>query len=63
MTRSGNHYTFTNRDDNATVAVGGNVTFGFVASGWLTCHPRLGAVPPPPSAWRRRPGCDHGVTL
>jgi hypothetical protein len=33
MTRSGNHYTFINRDYNTTVAIGGNVTFGFVAAG------------------------------
>jgi Cellulose binding domain len=33
MTHTGNHYTFTNRDYNATVAVGASVTFGFVAAG------------------------------
>jgi chitinase len=33
MTRSGNHYTFTNRDYNATIAAGASVTFGFVAAG------------------------------
>jgi hypothetical protein len=33
MTRSANHYTFTNRDYNATIAVGASITFGFVAGG------------------------------
>ena len=33
MTSSGNHYTFTNRDYNATIAVGGTASFGFVAAG------------------------------
>jgi Cellulose binding domain/Glycosyl hydrolases family 18 len=33
MTRSGNHYTFTNRDYNATIPAGGSVSFGFVAAG------------------------------
>lgn len=33
MFRTGNHYTFTNRVYNATVAVGASVTFGFVAAG------------------------------
>jgi chitinase len=33
MTRTGNHYVFTNRDYNATIAVGASVSFGFVAAG------------------------------
>ena len=33
LARSGNHYVFTNRDYNATIAVGASVSFGFVASG------------------------------
>lgn len=33
LAQSGNHYTFTNRDYNASVAPGASVTFGFVASG------------------------------
>ncbi|HEX8863745.1 MAG TPA: hypothetical protein VGC06_32520 [Actinomycetes bacterium] len=32
MTRTSNHYTFTNRDDNASVAVGASVTFAFAAA-------------------------------
>jgi endoglucanase len=33
MTRSGNHYTFTNREYNATIKPGKTVTFGFVGTG------------------------------
>jgi chitinase len=33
MTRSGNHYTFTNRDYNATVNPGASVSFGFIGAG------------------------------
>jgi hypothetical protein len=32
MTRTSNHYTLTNRDDNASVTVGASVTFAFVAA-------------------------------
>jgi hypothetical protein len=33
LTQSGSHYTFKNRDYNASVAAGASVTFGFVVSG------------------------------
>ncbi|WP_433184119.1 cellulose binding domain-containing protein [Actinoallomurus sp. CA-150999] len=33
LTQSGSHYTFTNRDYNASVAAGASTTFGFVVSG------------------------------
>jgi chitinase len=33
MTRSGNHYTFTNRDYNATINPGASVSFGFIGAG------------------------------
>jgi chitinase len=33
LTQSGSHYTFKNRDYNASIAPGASVTFGFVASG------------------------------
>ncbi|MCO6006282.1 cellulose binding domain-containing protein [Actinoallomurus purpureus] len=33
LTQSGSHYTFKNRDYNASIAAGASVTFGFVASG------------------------------
>ncbi|GAA0316644.1 hypothetical protein GCM10010151_03240 [Actinoallomurus spadix] len=33
LTQSGSHYTFKNRDYNASVPAGGSVSFGFVASG------------------------------
>ena len=55
MTRSGNHYVFTNRDYNGTIAPGASTSFGFVAAGsgdptnfTLNGASCAGGTPPPP---------------
>jgi hypothetical protein len=40
MTRTRNHYTLTNRDDNASVTVGASVTLAFVTA-CTASRPRL----------------------
>jgi chitinase len=71
MTRSGNHYTFTNREYNATINPGAAVSFGFIGAGpgsptnctlnGASCGGGGGPTSPPPSSSRPPSSNPPGV--